>query len=61
MFVGISNPAVMLFLKVVFREVGIAAAPQPELLDELLALFVSIQLKESIALVRRNNVSDVFR
>ena len=60
-FVGVSNPAVMLFLKVVLWKVGIAAAPQPELLDELLALFVGIQLQESIALVGRDNVSDVFR
>src|SRR6266478_2367961 len=47
-FVGVSNEAVMLFLKIVLRQVRIAAAPQPELLDELFALFVGIQLQEGV-------------
>jgi len=51
----------MLFFKIVLRQVGIAAAPQPELLDELLALFVGIQLKESVALVGSDDLGDVLR
>ena len=60
MLVGVGDAAVMLFLEIVFREVGVTAAPEPELLDKLLALFVGIQLKESVALVRRDDVRDVF-
>ena len=60
MFVRVSNPAVMLFLEIVVREVGIAAAAQPELLDKLLALFVGLQLQEGIALFGSNDVHHVF-
>src|SRR5579864_708708 len=60
MFVGIGDTAVVLFLEIIVREVGIAAAAQPELLDELLALFVSFQLQKGLALFRRNNIDDVF-
>src|SRR6266581_2838783 len=56
-----SLAAVMLFLKIVLRQIRIAAAPQPELLDELLALFVGIELKKGVALFGRDDVGDVLR
>ena len=59
MFVGVGDAAVVLFFKIVLRQVRIAAAAQPELLDELFALFVGIQLQEGIAFIRRNDVGDV--
>ncbi len=61
MFVGVGDAAVVLFLKIVVWQVGIAAATQPELLDELFALFVGIQLKEGIALFRRNDIGNILR
>src|SRR3989442_9699775 len=45
-FVGVGDAAVMLFFKVVLRQIRVAASPQPELLDKLFALFVGIQLQE---------------
>ena len=60
MLVGIGDAAVMLFLEIVLRKVRIAAATEPELLDELLALFVGIELKEGISLAWRNDVDDIF-
>ena len=42
--VGVSDATIVLLFKIVFREVGIAAAPQPKLLDKLFALFVGIEL-----------------
>ncbi len=60
MLVGIRDPAIVLFLKIVIRQVGIAAAPQPELLNELLAFFVRLKLKEGGPLFRGNDVDHVF-
>ena len=59
MLVGVSNAAVVLFFEIIFRQIGVTAAPEPELFDELLALFVRIQLKESVALIRRDDIGDV--
>src|SRR5882762_2807223 len=59
MLVGVGNAALVLFLELILRQIGVAAAPQPELFDELLALFVGIQLKESVALIRRDDIGDV--
>ena len=61
MFVGVSDAAVMLFFEIVVRKVGIAAAAKPKLLDELLALFVGIELKKGVALFGRDDVGDVLR
>ena len=60
MFVGVGDAAIVLFFKIVFRQIGIRAAAQPELLDELFALFVGGQLQEGLPLFGRNNVDDVF-
>ena len=60
MFVRVSDPPVVLFLKIVFRQIRVAAAPQPELLDELFALFAGAQLQKRRALFRRDNVDHVF-
>src|SRR4029077_9313897 len=57
--IGISDAAVVLFLEIVVRQVGIAAAPQPKLFNELLALFVRLQLQKSGPLFRRDNVDHV--
>ena len=42
MLVGVSDAAVVLFLELVLYGVGSGIAAQPELLDELLALFVGV-------------------
>ena len=60
MLVRVRNAAVVLFLKVVFRKVRIAASPQPELLDELFALFARAQLQKRCPLFRRDDVYHVF-
>src|SRR5271165_1692904 len=59
MLVGVCDATVVLFFKVVIREVGITAPPKPELLDSLLALFVGIKLKEGFPLLWRNDIDDV--
>ena len=46
--VGVGDAAVVLFLELVFLGVGRGIAPQPELLDELLALFVGAQALEGL-------------
>src|ERR1700686_5833269 len=60
MLVSVRNTAVMLFLEVVVGKVRVIAAAQPKLLDELFALFVGVQLKESLPLFGRNNVDNIF-
>jgi len=47
-FVGVRNAAVVLFFEIVVREIGIAAAPEPELLDELLALLVVCSWRKAL-------------
>ncbi len=59
MFVGVGDSAVMLFFKIVLRKVGIAAAAQPKLLNELFAFFVGVQLQESVTFVGRDDIGDV--
>src|SRR5260370_28029835 len=59
MLVGIGDTAVVLFFEIIVRKIRIAAAAQPELLDELLALFVGFQLQESLALFGRDYVDNV--
>ena len=60
MLVGIGDAAIVLFFKIVVGQIRIRAAAQPELLDELFALFVGRELQEGLTLFRRNNVDDVF-
>src|SRR5262249_18749708 len=60
MLVGVGDAAVVLFFEIVLGQIGIAAAPQPELLDELLALFAGAQLQKRRALLGRNNVDHIF-
>src|ERR1700686_3058055 len=60
MLVSVRNTAVMLFLEVVVGKVRVIAAAQPKLLDELFAVFVGVQVKESLPLFGRNNVDNVF-
>ena len=57
--VRVRDTPVVLFLKIVIRQIRIAAAPQPELFDKLFALFVRIELQKRRPLVRRNNVDHV--
>src|SRR5260370_39633352 len=59
MLIGVRDAAVVLFFEIVVGKIGIAAAAEPKLFNELLALFVSIQLQESLALFGRNDVDDV--
>ena len=60
MLVGVRNPPVVLFLKGVFRRIGIGIAPLPELLDELLPFFVGRKVQESVLFFRGDDVDDVF-
>ena len=60
MLVGVGDAAVVLFLEFVLFGVGRGIAPQPELLDELLAFFVGIELLESLAFFVGDDVSHVF-
>ena len=48
MLVGIGDAAIVLFFKLVVGQVRIGAAAQPELLDELFALFVGRELQKGI-------------
>src|SRR3989442_15085744 len=52
MLVGISNAAIVLLFEIVIREVRIAAAAQPKLFNELLALFVRRELEKRSSLFR---------
>ena len=60
MFVSVGDAAVVLFFEFVLFGVREWVAPQPELLDELFALFVGVQPLESLILLIRNDVDDVF-
>src|SRR5208337_94065 len=59
MLIGVGDAAIVLFLEIIVRQIGVAAAAQPELLDELLAFFACFQLEKRAALFRRNDVDDV--
>src|SRR2546426_12279523 len=58
MLVRVSNPSVVLFLKLVFGAAGVGIAPLPELLDELFALFVRTQLLERTPLLVSDDIGD---
>ena len=57
--VGVGDAAVVLFLELVLDGIGRGVAAQPELLDELLALFVGLQPLEGRALFIGDDVGDV--
>ena len=58
--VGVSDAAVVLFLEFVFDGVRGGVAAQPELFDELLALFIGLQAFERGALFVGDDVGHVF-
>jgi hypothetical protein len=57
--VGVGDAAVMLFFELVLFGVGRGIAPQPELLDELIPLFVGTQTLKRSALFISDDVDDV--
>ena len=59
MFVGVRDAAVMLFFELVFNGVRGGIAAEPELLDELFALLVGVELLEGFALFIGDDVGDV--
>ncbi len=59
-FIGVGDPAVVLFLEFVFHGVRRRIASLPECLNELLALFIGLQLQECRALFAGNDVRDFF-
>ena len=59
MLVGVGDAAVVFFLVFVLRRVGRGIAAQPELLDELVALFVVGELLKGRHFFRSDDVSDV--
>ena len=59
MLVGVGDAPVVLFLELVLDGIGRGVAAQPELLDELLALFVGLQALEGCLLLVGDDVGDV--
>ena len=59
MLVGVGDAAVVLFLELVFDGVRRGVAAQPELLDELLALVVGLQVLEGGPLLVGDDVGHV--
>ncbi len=60
MLVGVGDAAVVLFLGRVFGRIGFGIADVPEMLDELVALFVGGETKEGGFFFGRDDVGDVF-
>jgi len=61
MLVGVSDAAVVLFLKLVLDRIRRGIAAQPELLDELLALLVGLKPVERLYLLGADDVRNVLR
>src|SRR5581483_315707 len=59
MLVGIRDAAIVLFFKLVLFGVGGWIAAQPELLDEVLAFFIGVQVRKSFAFLVGDDVGDV--
>ncbi len=59
MLVGIGDAAVVFFLIGIIDRIGIGIAALPELLDEVLAFLVGLQLQEGLALGVRDDIGDV--
>ena len=58
--VGVGDPPVVLFPVFVLLRVGSGVSPQPELLDEVLALLVRRQANKSLLFFRGQDVADIF-
>ena len=58
--VRVGNTAVMLFLELVLDRIRRRITPEPELLDELLTLFIRFQSLESSFLLVGDDVRDIF-
>jgi hypothetical protein len=54
--VGVSNAPVVLFAELVLRRIRIRVAPQPEILDEGVALLIVAQVLERLRLFVRDDV-----
>ena len=59
MLVGIGDAAVVFFFIGIIHRIGIGIAALPELLDEVLAFLVGLQLQESFALGVRDDIGHV--
>src|SRR5262249_43961950 len=59
--VGVSDAPVVLLFEFVFPCTGCRVAAQPELLDEMLALFVGLEAEECFLLCISDDVNDVLR
>ncbi len=59
MLVGVCDAAVVLFLVRIFAKVGIRISHLPEMLDELLALFIGSEFQKGSALVRCDDVRNI--
>ena len=55
MLVGIGDAQIMLFAELILRRIGIRIAAQPELLDELLALFFVGHVLEGLGFFVRDD------
>src|SRR3972149_7839136 len=59
MLVGVSDAAIVFFLVVIGEGFRIGVAAQPELLDELLALFIILEASEDLPLLIGDDVADI--
>jgi hypothetical protein len=58
-FVDVCYAAIVLLLKGIVGGIGVGVSALPKLLDKLLALFVSCEMKECATLFRGYDVDDV--
>ena len=59
MFVGVCNSTVVFLFECVVGRIRVGITTLPELLDELLTLFVGSKVKECTALFRGYDIDDV--
>src|ERR1700677_1533712 len=59
MLIGVGDPAVMLFLKGVFRRLGVGIAALAKRLDELFPLLVGRKMQEGMALFGRDDIDHI--
>src|SRR5712692_100760 len=59
-FIGIRDAAIVLLAVLVLFGIGRGVAAQPELLYELLLLFVVLEAREGLAFLIRDDVADFF-
>src|SRR5882762_3067406 len=57
--IGISDATVVFLFEIVVGKIGIIATAKPKLLNELLALFIGVELQESAPLLGRNDVDHI--